>query len=121
MTMQSVRIFGVSFFFKRQSDRKCFCPVALWCVSSVWKHVQILCCHIKLAFPLICTCLYLDFRVERGIYNVQINETTFVGGVVFVVVLFFYLYVVIILRARHDHNKIATCGIIKVLFFTELN
>ena len=35
----------------------------------------------------------------------------------FVVVLFSYLYVFIILRARHDHNKIAPCGIITFLFY----
>ena len=34
--------------------------------------------------------------------------------VVFVVVLFFQLYAFIILRAHHDHNNIAPCGIIKV-------
>ena len=32
---------------------------------------------------------------------------------------FFKLYVFIILRARHDHNKIASCGVIKV--FLNLN
>ena len=34
----------------------------------------------------------------------------------FVVVLFFQLYVFIILGARHDHNKTAPCGMIKVFF-----
>ena len=33
----------------------------------------------------------------------------------FVVVLLFELYVFITLRARHDHIKIAPCGIINVL------
>ena len=36
--------------------------------------------------------------------------------VVFVVVLFFQLYAFIILRAHHDHNNIAPCGIIKVFW-----
>ena len=43
-----------------------------------------------------------------------LRQYPFVGGVVFVVVLFFQLYVFIILGARHDHNKTAPCGMIKV-------
>ena len=116
MTTQSVRIFEVSFFFKRQSNRKCFCPVALWCVSSVWKDVPILYCHIKLAFPLICTCLYLDFRVERGIYNVQIKETTFVGGVVFVV-LFFYLCYSLFYEPAMITTKLPLVGSYFLIYF----
>ena len=54
------------------------------------------------------------FYIYNYVYGY--GKTPFVGGGVFVVVLFFKLYVFIIFRARHDHNKIAACGIIKVFF-----
>ena len=50
----------------------------------------------------------------------MVKVRPFVGRVVFIVVFFFQFYVFNILRARHDHNKIAPCGIIN-LFFLNLN
>ena len=64
--------------------------------------------------------LFYDDVTVCSIFITMVKVRPFVGGVVFVVVLFLYLYVFIILRARHDHNKIAFCGIIK-LFLIELN
>ena len=45
----------------------------------------------------------------------MVKVRLFAGGVVFVIL---FSLCIIILRARHDHNKIAPCGMIKGVFFS---
>ena len=64
----------------------------------------------KNKYVIISSSLFYDDVTVCSIFITMVKVSPFVGGVVFVVVLFFELYVFINLRARHDETKLTLAG-----------